>query len=152
MTSHRRRVRLIQPRLQLRLILVFLGLSVLGLVLQVSLFTMSLTQLAAELPSDGSLVLEHAPGLVLAALGVTLCVVLPLVFFVGVLVTFRVAGPLYRFQRHFEALARGEDPGPCRIRRGDDLQDLCTTINAGLDRMRADAAGAEPEERRAEAA
>lgn len=152
MSPHRRRVRLIQPRLQLRLILVFLGLSVLGLVLQVSLFTMNLTQLAAELPSDGSLVLEHAPTLVLLALGVTLCVVLPLVFFVGVLVTFRIAGPLYRFQRHFEALARGEDPGPCRIRHGDDLQDLCTTINAGLDRLRADAANAAPEERRREAA
>lgn len=152
MTIHRRRVRLIQPKLQLRLILVFLGLSILGLVLQVSLFTMSVTELASELPSDGSLVLERTPSLVLVALGVTLSAVLPLVFFVGVLVTFRIAGPLYRFQKHFEALARGEDPGPCRIRRGDDLQELCATINAGLDRVRAASAGASSGDGRSEAA
>ena len=60
---------------------------------------------------------------------------------VGILVTFRVAGPVYRFEQHLGSLARGEDPGTCRIRKGDELQDLCASINAAVETLRGQGQG-----------
>src|SRR5690606_22624222 len=101
---------------------------------------------AADLPQDGQILLERTSGLSVTILVISLGVLLPLCFFVGVLVTFRVAGPLYRFEKHLEAIARGDDPGPCRIRKGDDLQDFCAPFTAALERMRARGAFREPAE------
>lgn len=131
-----RRDRLVRPRLQLRLILAFLAVATTALLMQFALFSSVLTTAAADLPQDGPILIERTSGIALTILLVSLGVLLPLCFFVGILVTFRVAGPLYRFEKHLEAIARGVDPGPCRIRKGDDLQDFCATFNAALTRMR----------------
>jgi hypothetical protein len=127
---------LIQPRLQLRLILTFLGVSLIGLILQFVLFAATLSALASELPQDGPLLLERIPSYTLTVLAISLCVLFPLTITIGILTTFRVAGPLYRFEQHMKAIARGEDPGECRLRNGDQLQDLCETFNAALNTMR----------------
>lgn len=131
-----RRDRLVRPRLQLRLILAFLAVATTALLLQFALFASVISGAAAELPQDGAVMLEHTTGLSVTILLISVCVLLPLCFFVGVLVTFRVAGPLYRFEKHLESIARGIDPGPCRIRKGDELQDFCANFNRAIDRMR----------------
>jgi hypothetical protein len=131
-----RRDRLVRPRLQLRLILAFLGVAVMALLLQFVLFASVISTAASELPQDGQILLERTTGLSITIFLVSLGVLLPLCFFVGVLVTFRVAGPLYRFEKYLESVARGEDPGTCRIRKGDDLQELCAVLNAAMDRVR----------------
>lgn len=139
-TPYRRKKRLIQPRLQLRLILSFLGLSMLGLSLQFLLLAAMLMNFAAELPEDGTLLVQELPRMLGWVLALSLGICLPLTVCVGILVTFRIAGPLYRFEKHFEAIARGENPGECRLRRGDQLQGLCAVINRAVERMRSDAA------------
>jgi signal peptidase II len=129
MTKHKRRIKLIQPRLQLRLILSFLGVTALALTLQFILFTSTLTRLASELPEDGPLLLELVPEHVLAVLFISTGVLLPLTFFVGVLVTFRIAGPLYRFELFLKDVIRGSEPADCRLRKGDELKGLCELLN-----------------------
>lgn len=129
MAKYKRRIKLIQPRLQLKLILCFLGVSALSLALQFILFTTTLTSVAADLPQDGSYLLEHVPDYVSWILVVSCAVLLPLTFCVGVLVTFRVAGPLHRFEMFLKAIAAGQKPADCRIRKTDDLQDFCRLLN-----------------------
>lgn len=129
MVKHKRRIKLIQPRLQLKLISAFLGMSALALILQFLLFTSSLTELAAEIPEDGALLMERIPAHVQRILLVSFLIFLPLSFCVGVLVTFRVAGPLYRFEMYLKQVIRGEKPADCRLRDGDELQGLCELIN-----------------------
>lgn len=136
MTQNQRRKKLIQPRLQLTLILSFLGVAVLALLLQFLLFQSTLSVLAADLPQDGALLLERVPGFTLLVLAISLCVLLPLSFFVGVMVTFRIAGPIHNIDQHLLAVARGEDPGECRIRKNDELQDVCAHLNAALGHLR----------------
>ena len=53
MKRQKRRIKLIQPRLQLKLTFVFLGLSASSMLLQFILFTSNITELASYLPSDG---------------------------------------------------------------------------------------------------
>lgn len=135
MAHSRRKKRLIQPRLQLRLVLSFLGLSVLALALQFVLLSAMLTHFATEMPQDGPFLMQELPRMLawVFVLSVGLC--LPLTFCVGVVVTFRVAGPLHRVEEHLKAIARGEDPGECRLRAGDELQELCATLNAATDAL-----------------
>jgi methyl-accepting chemotaxis protein len=133
---HRRRIKLIQPALQLRLIGFAAAVALLALGLQFLLFSRLLGHLAARLPSENVTVLELGSQALLKALGLSVLMVFPLVLWIGIQATFRIAGPLYRMKRYLEEVARGERPADCRLRRGDQLQDLCAAINAATRPLR----------------
>jgi hypothetical protein len=131
--SWRRWRKLIKPRLQLRLIASFALVSGIGFLLQ-ALLTL---QLLAEQSARGpGLTVESVAGLVWSCLSYSFLCFLPLVVVVGGLATFRLAGPIHRFEQHLAAVARGEDPGPCQIRRGDELHELCERINESVAALR----------------
>jgi len=127
-----RRIRLIRPSMQLRLISTFGAICGLALLTQALVLAVLLNHVAATLPSDAQHLARSIPALVLSALGVSVALVLPALLLIGVRATFRIAGPLYRMERHLAAVARGERPEPCSIRRTDHLQDFCQTMNAAL--------------------
>lgn len=125
----RRRQKLIKPRIQLQLTLFFVGLAALSLLLEFVLFTNTLTSAALTLPNDGPLLLEQASTLLLTNLVVAFLVFLPLTFTVGVLATFRFAGPLYRFEVFLRQIKRGERPRDFCLRKGDELQEMAALLN-----------------------
>jgi hypothetical protein len=151
---HTRRRKLPLPRLQLRLIGAFTGLSALSLVLQFVLVSGRLAQLAAHLPAGGEYLVDALPGLMLSALGLSVLVLLPLTVALGVAITFRWAGPLYRMQVHLAQVIEERAQGPCRIREGDELQELCALLNDALaaERRRGASAPRAPDENLREAA
>ena len=55
---------------------------------------------------------------------------LPLTLLVGILTTFRVAGPVFVFHRFLKNIREGNDPGVIRLRKGDKLHDLADAMNA----------------------
>lgn len=132
----RRRIKLIQPALQLRLIGFAAAVALLALGLQFLLFSRLLGQLAARLPSENVTALELGSQALLKALGLSVLFLFPLVLWIGIHATFRIAGPLYRMKRYLEEVARGERPADCRLRRGDQLQDFCAAINAATRPLR----------------
>ena len=69
-------------------------------------------------------------------LAVSFGLFLPLTFCIGVLVTFRIAGPVYRFEQYLKQVSRGEQLGPCKIRDGDEFQGLCDLINEATRHLR----------------
>ena len=135
--TYRRRQKLIKPRLQLKLTLIFVGLSALSLLLQFVLFQSALTSAALELPNDAVLLMGATNGLLMRVLLVSFLVFLPLTFLVGVLTTFRIAGPVYRFEQFLAAVQRGERPPNFKLRKGDELVDLATLINEATQPLRA---------------
>ena len=144
-TRHPRRIKLIKPRLQLKLIGSFVGLSAISLLVQFLLLSSRLSETAANLPSGGNYLTRELPTLLLGILIFSFCVLLPASALLGILITFRIAGPAYRFEQHLRAVARGEDPGPCRIRKGDEFVELCQLINAALEAKGARAASEDSE-------
>lgn len=149
MSQHKRRIKLIQPRLQLRLIGAFVGMSALALSLQFLIFTSSMTELASELPEDGAVLVERVPAHLQQILLVSFLIFLPLIFCVGVLVTFRIAGPLYRFEVYLKQVIRGERPADCRLRSGDELHGLCELINQATAPLRVQESADVPRDRAA---
>lgn len=127
--TYRRRIKLIKPKLQLKMVGVFVGLSALGFLLQSLHVGLRLSELSASMPEGGPYLMAVMPELPLEILLVSFGMLLPLTIAVGILVTFRIAGPVYRFEKYLKAVIRGEEVGPCRIRKGDEFQELCELIN-----------------------
>lgn len=133
---YRRRIKLIKPKLQMKLVGVFVGLSALGFLLQSLHVGLRLSELAASVPEGGTYLMAVMPELPLEILLVSFGMLLPLTIAVGILVTFRIAGPVYRFEKYLKSVIRGEETGPCRIRKGDEFQELCELINQATASMR----------------
>lgn len=146
MIHKKRTKKLIKAGLQLKLILVFVSLGCLFALFQVVALNRSVMQLAMRMPTDGNLMLAELPNMLSANLLITVLVLVPLTITVGILITHRVAGPVYRFEQHLKAIARGEDPGPCVLREGDELHELCQCINAAVERLRGQNQIADPEQ------
>ncbi len=129
MTRHRRRLRLILPRIQLRLIGAMAAVAALALLLEYTLLVRSVLEIARELPHDRDLLVVRASSSLGWVLLVSLGLLLPVLALVAVLVSHRFCGPLYRFQVYLKAVADGTERGECRLRQGDELQELCELIN-----------------------
>ena len=142
---YKRRIKLIKPGLQLKITAMFLGVSVTSLLLQYLLFSSQLANAATTMPDGGAVLLALMPDLLIQVLFMSFAFLFPVMLCIGILATFRIAGPIYRFERYLESVARGEEVGPCRIRRGDELWDLCDKINEATAALRHRKAVAEAE-------
>jgi hypothetical protein len=136
MPNFKRRKKLIDPSLQLRLTFVFVALTAMALLLQFVLFTRNMSHIALRLPNDGLVLVDEMSALLISTLAWSFLVFLPITFVVGVLVTFRVAGPLYRFRVFLNDVRRGARPDACHIRKGDQLQDFCDLLNTVTEPLR----------------
>ena len=142
----RRKVKLIKPRLQLKLIGVFVGLSALGFLLQALHVAFRLSDLAATMPEGGTHLMAVLPALPIEILIFSFGMLLPLITAVGIFITHRIAGPVYRFEQYLTQVARGDDVGPCTLRDGDELQDLCDVINRAVETWKSERAASSPKE------
>ncbi|MFT5153526.1 MAG: hypothetical protein ACI841_003527, partial [Planctomycetota bacterium] len=64
-SKQKRRIKLIKPRLQIKLTLIFMGFSALSLLMQYLLLTSSLTSAALRLPTDSALMLREISAVLL---------------------------------------------------------------------------------------
>lgn len=72
----------------------------------------------------------------LATLLAALAVLVVLIGIAGILVTHRVAGPVYKMQRLMSSVADGELPTPSRLRKGDELVDFFRAFESMVQSLR----------------
>ena len=140
-----RKKKLINSGLQLKMIAAFLFLSGISALFQVILLNRSIMSLSSLMETDGDILLVEMPSLLLSNTTMTLGVLFPMMLLVGILITHRIAGPIYRFEQHLGAIARGEEMGPCRIHEGDELHSLCERINDAVAYLQANSSQEEAE-------
>ena len=58
-----------------------------------------------------------------------------LVVFVGIFITRKLGGPLYRFNQIMEKIAEGDLTAVIRLRKGDEFKDLAKNINDAIARL-----------------
>lgn len=143
--KYRRRQKLTKAAMQLRVVSVFLFLACVAVLFQVILLNRSLLSLADQMPLEGQELADRIPTVVFGNLLVTLGILFPTMLVAGILVTHKIAGPVYRLERYFEAIARGEDPGTIRFRDGDELHELAERINLAVAKLREKEGSPEPE-------
>ena len=128
--------KLVHPRLQLRLALTFVGLSFLALAFQFVLFTSVMSETLDRTPGAFADHFAEVAGAYQRVFLISLGVVLPLTALVGVMTTFRVVGPLFNISRFLRRTLDGENPENCRLRGGDEYQELCELVNEVTAAMR----------------
>lgn len=134
--KHPRRKKLINPSLQLKLTGALISMACLAVLFQVFLFNRTMLTIAREVGELDGLLMAQLPGIMRTNVGLMLVVMLPLMFYVGVVLTHRIAGPAYRMEVYLRELADGGDPGvPCSIRQGDELSSLCDALNQAVARL-----------------
>lgn len=134
--KHPRRQRLVNPRLQLKVVGIFLLTGMIVQALQFVMLWRSAVTFAQCLPGLGPQAELTLHQQLLTVFGTSGLLLVPLTILVGIFVTFPIAGPLYRMNEHLKSIARGEDPGECRIRKTDELQEVCQSLNAAVTRLR----------------
>ena len=82
---HKRRIKLTKPRLQLKLIGIFVGLSAVGFLLQSLVVGFRLSEAASDIPEGGDHLMALLPGLPLEILVFSFGMLLPLTIATGVL-------------------------------------------------------------------
>lgn len=136
-TSTNPRLRkLVHPGLQLRLTLSFVGLAFLALAFQFVLFTSVMSETLDRSPGALSERYVEIAGAYQRVFLISLGVVLPLTAIVGVMTTFRIVGPLFNITRFLKRTLAGEKPADCRLRGGDEYQDLCELVNRVTEPLR----------------
>lgn len=136
--QYKRRVKLIRPRLQLKLVGTFAGLSLFALVFQFILFGMVAARFAAGLPNDGDVLFAQLAPALSMVLAASLALVMPFTFWIGVRMTHRIAGPVHRFESFLAAVSAGERPADFHLRDGDELNELAEWINRATEPLRHD--------------
>jgi hypothetical protein len=141
---NRRSRTLIKRGIQLRLAALFAGLSVVCLLTQWLLFSAMLSNAAHKMPVGGEYLLDLVPSLLYRSLAFSLLIALPLTLLIGIQATFRISGPVHRFEAYLSEVIRGTQLGPCKIRAGDALPELCELINQATEPVRRRALDAQP--------
>jgi HAMP domain-containing protein len=136
MSPAQRKQKLIHGSFQVRLVSRFVGLSALALLLQFLLLGFFLFRSVSGMEGEGGELYGELPGILLAVFGISIAIVLPILFGFGVALTFRIAGPLHRIERFLAEVAEGEADRPCQIRGEDELQELCRLANLATERVR----------------
>ena len=124
-----RKKRLVKTGLQLKVILTFIGIAVVASLFQVVLLNRSMAELAERMPHDGDLLMAELLPIARTNIGLSLAFLVPFMLGMGLILTHRIAGPIYRFEAFLEQVIRGENDGPVRIRKGDEFQELANRIN-----------------------
>jgi methyl-accepting chemotaxis protein len=142
---HKRTKRLVKSGLQLKLILTFVGLACVASLFEVILLNRAVTYVATQMPRDGGILLGELPGVLRSSVLLSLSVLVPVTIGVGLVLTHRLAGPIYRFETYLRGVIAGEQNGRCKIRDGDELHEFCELLNEAVAKLRAEAREAREE-------
>jgi methyl-accepting chemotaxis protein len=133
---NRRKKKLIRSDLQIKI--VFITLFVASLVLLIN-FQMSLAALwSISIQPVGTVesALDQIRHVMVKKFLISVAMAIPLAVSVGILYSFKFSGPIYRFKKYFLELVTGRWDERCSLRKGDDLKDVCDSINAAVGTLR----------------
>ncbi len=80
---------------------------------------------------------EMCYGIILSVLVQTLFLTL-LIFFISLLWTHKIAGPLYRLRQSFQQVSAGNLSVVTRFRNSDQMQNIPVLLNSGLEQLKGD--------------
>ena len=127
-----RRVLLVDRKFQLTFLLYATGLAIVGIVF--NSFLQGLRQAGLEcVPREGSGGPAMAPYLIGLFIALATFVI---VAFVGLIISNRMAGPLYRLRHHMNNVASGGEIQDIKFRDNDFFNDIAREYNAVLRRLR----------------
>lgn len=91
---------------------------------------------ATRLDQQAQLV-ERQQGMILITLASTLSLLVLLIGLAGIVVTHKIAGPIFKMKRQINDLGQGKLTMPSKLRKGDELVDFFVAFEDAVARLRA---------------
>lgn len=134
--KHKRKKKLINPRMQLKIA----GAAVAIALVSVLVLTVMLNEAFVEMVDRGWIDPANVSGswleVLIPTVFMSLAILFPLVLSLGILLSHRIAGPMYRFRVWLADVRDGKETRPCKIREGDEHQDFCELLNEVTEPLR----------------
>lgn len=130
---YKRKIKLIKRELQLRLIAYVFLITLALLSFHSLVLVLLITKAEFLMEAGGRNFMFWVP---LADVAVTVSVVLIVEVVLGIHVTHKFAGPLYKFEQTLGRMAQGDISDRLRLRKGDMLVDFCEKMNVALEGLR----------------
>lgn len=127
----------IKPRLQLRMVAVFVALACVSGCFQLILINRSIIELLEAQDVGAQALMARLPMTMIENLLWTFALLVPLMGYVGLKVTQRIAGPIHVFERYIDRFLAGEQVGACRLRKSDELKGLAVRLTALVEHAQA---------------
>ncbi len=127
--KNRKRIRIILPSVQGRLLLLILSGAGMSVVLAACIMARRLSNLAGSLPNDGELVMEQMTSALVRDFSLALAVALPSFVLVMLALTMPFIGVLYRFRSFLEDVVKGTETQKCILRSSDPMHEICELLN-----------------------
>ncbi len=136
--GERRRIKIIKPHFQIKFILHFVGLNIVGLLLA-NLFVFGYyfwrsgfdlaTQLMYRATPTAPIQKVSMLQLLGPAMLASLAIAVAISFFIGREYSHRIAGPLYRFERTFQEVRGGRRIDSVTLRKHDEFKEVAAEFN-----------------------
>ncbi len=127
--TYRRSKKLIKPKVQLKIAFACLGIAVMSVIVLMILINEVILDFADKGWIDAGMLQNEWMGVLMTKMAIALAILAPMTLAIGVILMHRVAGPIYRFEVFLRQVVRGEHERECRIRKGDELVEMCTLLN-----------------------
>ena len=131
-----KRKRKLIDRVQLKIGLAFVFTACILVLVHTIVMSFLLLHTSSNMSSGGRELQAEIPTILASSTLIQFALLLPVLLVVGVLMTFRIVGPIYRFKMYLRQLMAGEVSTPCKIREGDELQDFCDLLNEATKPLR----------------
>ena len=132
---NRRRRKFVRRDLQLKIILGTLFVSLAILVFNFSVILLGLWAFTRNLAVEAGNMWPML-NFIMLSFFISVIVSIPMAIWMGVSFSFTFCGPIYALKKYFVELKNGPWTSRCRLRVGDDLQDVKDVINESLDAFR----------------
>jgi methyl-accepting chemotaxis protein len=134
-----RRQYFIKKDFQTRFIVRFILVLIIGGIISVGLTLMTTRGTLTTSYVDARLVIQDTPlailpSVILTTL-ITIVVVGVIAAIVMLLVSHKIAGPMFRFEKDIERIAGGDLKSHIHLRKGDQFQEMVTTLNTMIDSL-----------------
>jgi hypothetical protein len=131
-----RKKKLVDARLQRRFGVLFLSTAAAAVLLQAVVMYVAFVRVSASMLDGGEVLSARAPMVIIVSTLISLVLIIPLAFSLGIRSMFKIVGPLHRFRRFLTNVSGGSQSEGCHIRAGDEFQDICDLLNEVTEPLR----------------
>lgn len=133
--ANNRKIFIINPKFQLKLSLLICGLVLLGSVIYPKTIYDLFEKIIALQPELAQRYIESRQSL-LNVLFLIEGAFLGLAFLIGIFISHRIAGPMYKMQNYLKNYRTGEIDYPLNFRDGDNFQEVADELNHTIDHLK----------------
>jgi len=133
---NRRKKKFVRADLQTKIVFIAFFVACLALLVNFQMSLATLWAVSSQPVASVENTLDQIRHELVMKFLITVGLTIPLSICVGILYSFKFCGPIFKFKKYCDDFVTGNWESRCSLRDGDDLWDVCDSINAAVGTLR----------------